>query len=50
MYHCIAMTKGKIQIETLTHEYQDWVYSDVFQNVMSKLVQHMEYVITNILF
>jgi hypothetical protein len=44
MYHCIAM--GKIQIQTLTHGYQDCLYPDAFQNVKSKLVQDMEYVKT----
>jgi hypothetical protein len=36
----------KIQIQTLTHWYQDCLVPDVFQNVMSKLVQDMEYVKT----
>jgi hypothetical protein len=27
---------GKIQIQTLTHGYQDWLDPDVFQYVMSK--------------
>jgi hypothetical protein len=36
----------KIQIQTLTHWYQDCHVPDVFQNVMSKLVQDMEYVKT----
>jgi hypothetical protein len=44
MYHCITM--GKIQIQTLTHGYQDCHHPDVFQNVMSKIVQDMEYVET----
>jgi hypothetical protein len=44
MYHCIPM--GKIQIQTLTHGYQDCLVPYVFQNVMSKLVQDMEYVKT----
>jgi hypothetical protein len=44
MYHCIPMVK--IQIQTLTHGYQDWLVPDVFQSVMSKLVQDMEYVKT----
>jgi hypothetical protein len=35
-----------IQIQTLTHGYQDCLDPDVFQNVMSKLVQDMEYVKT----
>jgi hypothetical protein len=37
------MAHGKIQIQTLTHGYQDFLNPDVFQNVMSKLVQDMEY-------
>jgi hypothetical protein len=37
---------GKIQIKILTHGYQDYLVSDVFQDVMSKLVQDMEYVKT----
>jgi hypothetical protein len=51
MYHCITMEYGKIQIQIqmLTDGYQDWMVSDVFQNVMSKLVQDMEYVKTDIL-
>jgi hypothetical protein len=36
----------EIQIQTLTHGYQDFLVSDVFQNVMSKLVQDMEYIKT----
>jgi hypothetical protein len=40
------MEHGKIQIQKLTHEYQDCLIPDVFQNVMSKLVQDMEYVKT----
>jgi hypothetical protein len=46
MYHCIPMAYDKIQIQTLTHGYQDFLVPDVFQNVMSKLVQDMEYVKT----
>jgi hypothetical protein len=38
--------KGKIKMQTLTHGCQDFLVSDVFQNVMSKLVQDMEYVKT----
>jgi HKD family nuclease len=49
MYHCIPMEHKKIQIQMLTHGYQDYHDPDVFQNVMSKLVQDMEYVKTNIL-
>jgi hypothetical protein len=44
------MVNGKIQIQTLTHGYQDKLVPDVFQNVMSKLVQDMKYVKTTILF
>jgi hypothetical protein len=40
------MEHGKIQIQTLTHGYQYCQDPDVFQNVMSKLVQDMEYVKT----
>jgi hypothetical protein len=50
MYDCILMAHGKIQIQMLTHENQDCLDPDVFQNVMSKLVQDMEYVTTNMLF
>jgi hypothetical protein len=39
---------GKIQIQMLTHGYQDFRVPDGFQNVMSKLVQDMEYVKTYI--
>jgi hypothetical protein len=49
MYLCIPMGHGKIQIQALTHGYQDCLDPDVFQNVMSKLVQVMEYVQTSIL-
>jgi hypothetical protein len=38
------MAHEKIQIQTLTYGYQDFLILDVFQNVMSKLVQDMEYV------
>jgi hypothetical protein len=37
-----SMTCGKIQTQTLTHGYQDCLLPDVFQNVMSKLVQKMD--------
>jgi hypothetical protein len=40
------MAHGKVQIQTLIHGYQDFLVPDVFQNVMSKLVQVMEYVKT----
>jgi hypothetical protein len=46
MYHCIPMAHGKIQIPMHTHGYQDCLVPDVFQNVISKLVQGMEYVKT----
>jgi hypothetical protein len=34
---------GKYKIQTLTHGYHYFVFPDVFQNFMSKLVQDMEY-------
>jgi hypothetical protein len=40
------MANRKIQIKTLAHGYQDLMVPDVFQNIMSKLVQDMEYVKT----
>jgi hypothetical protein len=40
---------GKKKIQTLTHGYLDCLVSDVFQNVMSKLVQDMEYEKTKML-
>jgi hypothetical protein len=46
MHHCIPMAHEKIQIKMLTHGYQDCLDPDVFQNVISKLVQDMEYVKT----
>jgi hypothetical protein len=46
MYYCIPMVHGKIQIQTLTHGNQDCLDPDVFQNIMCKLVQDMEYVKT----
>jgi hypothetical protein len=45
MYQCIPIVYGKIQIQTLTHSYQDLHDPNVFQNVMSKLIQDMEYVV-----
>jgi hypothetical protein len=39
---------GKIQIQTLNYGYQDCLVPDVFQNVMSTLVQDMEYVKTHL--
>jgi hypothetical protein len=44
MYNCILIAHRKIQIQTLTHGYQDCLVPDVFQNVLSKLVQDMQYV------
>jgi hypothetical protein len=46
MYNCILMEYRKIKIQTLTYAYQDCLVPDVFQNVMSKIVQDMEYVKT----
>jgi hypothetical protein len=46
MYNCIPMVHGKIQIQALTHGHQDCMDPDVFQNVISKHVQDMEYVKT----
>jgi hypothetical protein len=43
MYNCIPMSYGKIQIQTINHGYQDCLVPDVFQNIMSKLVQDIEY-------
>jgi hypothetical protein len=42
------MMYEKVQVKTLTHGYHDFLDPDVFQNVMSKLVQDMEYVNTNL--
>jgi hypothetical protein len=49
MYNYFPMEYGKLQQETLTHEYQDCQVPDVVQNVMSKLVQDMEYTKTAML-
>jgi hypothetical protein len=46
MYHCISMSHGKIQIHEFTDGYKDYLVPDVFQIVMSKLVQGMQYVKT----
>jgi hypothetical protein len=43
------MEYEKTKIHALTQGYQDCLDPDFFQNVMSKLVQDMEYVKTNIL-
>jgi hypothetical protein len=40
---------GNVQIQTLTNGYQDFLIPDVIQNVMSKLVQDMEYVKSSML-
>jgi hypothetical protein len=40
------MEYAKIQIRKLTHGYPDFLVPDLFQNVMSKLFQDMEYVKT----
>jgi hypothetical protein len=40
------MVHGKMQIQTFANGYQDRLDPDIFQNVMSKLVQDMEYVKT----
>jgi hypothetical protein len=42
-HHCIPIGKAQIQFFP---EYQDCLYPDVFQNVMSKLFQDMEFVKT----
>jgi hypothetical protein len=44
MHNRIPMRK--MQIQTLTHGYQDCLLPDIFQNVMSKFFQDMEYVKT----
>jgi hypothetical protein len=44
MYNCIPIVHGELQAQTLTHAYQDFLLSDVFQNVMSNLFQDMKYV------
>jgi hypothetical protein len=49
MHNSIPMEHGKIKIHALTHGHQDCMVLDVFQNVMSKLVQGMEYVKGNVL-
>jgi hypothetical protein len=46
MYHCIPMSHGKIQIQALTHGYQDQLNPHVFQNFMSEGAQDMEHVKT----
>jgi hypothetical protein len=43
------MTHEKIQLQTLTHGYQDCQDPDVFQNVMSQLVQNVECVQNNMM-
>jgi dihydroorotate dehydrogenase len=44
MYHCIPMVHGKIKYKRLPMGIK--IAPDVFQNVISKLVQDMEYVKT----
>jgi hypothetical protein len=44
MYNRNCIPMGKIQIQKLINGYQDCLVPDVFQNVMSKLFQNMEYV------
>jgi hypothetical protein len=46
MYNCIPMVNGNIQIKALTHVYQEFLVPDIFQNIMPKLLQDMEYVKT----
>jgi hypothetical protein len=40
------MAHEKAQIQTLTHGYQNSHDPDIFQNIMSKLVQDIEYIKT----
>jgi hypothetical protein len=47
LFQCCNMQNTNIK--TLTHGYQDRLFHDAFQNIMTKLVQEMEYVKTNIL-
>jgi hypothetical protein len=42
--------KIKIQIQSLTHRYQHCLVGDIFQNIMSNLVQEREYFKTNLIF
>jgi hypothetical protein len=48
LYNFIPMTHGKIHIQTLTHGYEYCLifFPDVFQNVMYKVIQDMEYIKT----
>jgi hypothetical protein len=41
MYHCIPV--GGIQIQIFIHSYQDCLVPDVFNYVITKLVQDIEY-------
>jgi hypothetical protein len=43
MYNCISKSHRKIQIQKLTHGYQDCLDPDMFQNFVTKLAQDMEY-------
>jgi hypothetical protein len=42
MYNCIYI--GETHLQMLSHEYQHCLVPDVFQNIMPKLVQDMEYI------
>jgi hypothetical protein len=46
MYNYFPMAHEKAQIQTLTHGYQNSHDPDIFQNVIVKLVQDMDYVKT----
>jgi hypothetical protein len=37
------MAHEKKMIQTLNYEYQDFLNPDVFQNIMTKLVQDVQY-------
>jgi hypothetical protein len=42
MYNHVPMPDGKIQMQTITHGYKDYLVPDDFQNVMSKVFQDTE--------
>jgi hypothetical protein len=46
----IVFSADKAQVQTITYGYQYCLIPDVFQNVMSKLVQDVEYVKTIIIY
>jgi hypothetical protein len=50
MYNFISVLHRKLQIQALTHGYQEYPGPDGFQGVMSKLVQDMENVKNNLLY